>query len=56
MDIDLLKQVKNKALSIVEAFYPDYSLVFLFDNMTSHSVYELNMLQVQSMGKDSGGK
>src|SRR6267378_820791 len=35
----LLKQVVNKALPIAEALFPGYSLFFLFDNATSHSVY-----------------
>ena len=32
----LYKQLVNKALSITEALYPRYSLLFLFDNATSH--------------------
>lgn len=35
----LHKQVVNKALPITEVLYPGYSLLFLFDNATSHSVY-----------------
>lgn len=35
----LYQQVVNKALPIAEAFYPDYSLLFLFDNATSYLVY-----------------
>lgn len=35
----LHKQVVNKALPITEALYLGYSLLFLFDNATSHSVY-----------------
>lgn len=53
---DLLKQVKNKALSIAQALYPGYSLLFLFDNATSHSVYGQDALQVKNMGKGPGGK
>lgn len=53
---DLLKQVKEKALPIAQALYPGYSLLFLFDNATSHSVYGQDALQVKSMGKGSGGK
>lgn len=53
---DLLKQVKEKALPIAEVLYPGYSLLFLFDNATSHLVYSQDALQVKSMGKGSGGK
>lgn len=53
---DLLKQVKNKALPIAQALYPGYSLLFLFDNATSHSVYGQDALQVNNMGKGPGGK
>ena len=34
----LHQQVVNKALPIAEVLYPGYSLLFLFDNATSHSV------------------
>ena len=52
----LHKQVVSKALPIAEAFYPKYSLLFLFDNTTSHSVYTKNAFQVQEMNKDVGEK
>lgn len=42
----LYQQVVKKALPIAEAFYPGYSLLFLFDNATSHSVYAKDALQV----------
>ena len=35
----LHKQVINKTLLIAEVLYPSYSLLFLFDNATSHFVY-----------------
>jgi hypothetical protein len=53
---DLLKQVREKALPIAEALYPGYSLLFLFDNATSHSVYAPDALQVKNMAKGPGGK
>ena len=53
---DLLKQVKEKALPIAQALYPGYSLLFLFDNATSHSVYGQDALQVKNMEKSPGGK
>ena len=52
----LYQQVVNKALPIAEAFYPGYSLFFLFDNATSHSVYAKDALQNKDMNKSSGGK
>ncbi len=52
----LHKQVVNKALPIIEVFYPRYSFYFLFDNTTSHSVYAKDTLQVKDMNKDCGGK
>lgn len=35
----LVQQVVHRALPIAEALYPGYSLLFLFDNATSLSVY-----------------
>lgn len=49
-------QVMKKALPIAEALYPGYSLLFLFDNATSHSVYAKDALQVKDMNKGIGGK
>lgn len=46
----------NKALPIAEALYPGYSLLFLFDNATSHSVYADNALRSGNMNKGPGGK
>ena len=50
----LHKQVINKALSIAEALYPGYSLFFLFDSATSHSVYAQNALRIAQMKKRIG--
>ena len=46
----------KKALPIAEALYSRYSLLFLFDNITNHSVYVKNLLQVTDMNKDIKGK
>lgn len=51
-----MKQVRDKALPIAQAFYPGYSLFFLFDNATNHSIYGSDALQVKNMGKSSRGK
>ena len=52
----LHQQVVNKALLIAEALYPGYSLLFLFDNATSHSVYARDVLRTTQMNKGVGGK
>ena len=52
----LHKQVVNKALPIAEALYPGYSLLFLFDNATSHSVYIQNALRTAQMNKGIEGQ
>ena len=52
----LHKQVVEKALPIAEALYPGYSLCFLFDNATSHSVDAKDTIQVKKMNKMVGGK
>ena len=52
----LHQQVVNKALPIAKTFYPGYSFFYLFDNVTSHSVYAKDALQVQDMNKGCEGK
>lgn len=42
----LYKQVVNKALPLVETFYPDYPLLFLFDNAISDSIYIQDALYI----------
>ena len=54
--VKLHKQVMTKALPIAEALYPGYSLLFLFDNATSHSVYAKDALQAKEMNKGIRGK
>lgn len=54
--VKLHKQVVSKALPIAEALHPGYSLLFLFDNATSHSIYAKDALQVSDINKGSGGK
>lgn len=45
------KQVVNKTLTIVQVLYPEYSLFFLFDNVTSQSDYSKDALQVKDINK-----
>lgn len=52
----LYQQVINKTLPIVKVFYFSYSLLFLFDNATSHLVYAKDALQVINMNKNTRGK
>ena len=46
----------KKALPIAEALYLDYSLLLLFDNATSHSVYTKDAFQAKDIKKRSRGK
>ena len=46
----------SKFLPIAEALYLGYSLLFLFNNATSHSVYAKDVLQVHEMNKGPGGQ
>ena len=52
----LHQQVVNKALPIAEALFLGYSLLFLFDNATSHLVYAKDALQAKDMNKVIGGQ
>ena len=54
--IKLLRQVFSKALPIAKVLFSEYSFLFLFDNVTSHSVYAENVLCMGKMSKSSGGK
>ncbi len=51
----LLDQIVKKALPIGEALYLVYTLLFLFDNTTSHSIYALDVLQIVQMNKKPEG-
>lgn len=51
----LHKHVVNKSLPIAEALYSGYSLLFLFNNATSYSVYANNALRTGGINKNSGG-
>lgn len=46
-----MQQIKAKALPIVEALYPGYKLLFMFDNAISNAIYAKNKLQVMYMNK-----
>ena len=47
----LLDHIKSKAFSIGEALYPEYELLFMFDNATSHAIYAKDVLQVTHINK-----
>lgn len=49
----LYQQVENKALPIIEISYPNYSLLFFFDNAINDSVYASDELQVKDMNKST---
>lgn len=44
--LKLYKQVIYKVLSITEVLYPDYLLLFLFNNITSYHVFVQNALRI----------
>lgn len=46
----------NKALLIAEVLYPGYSLLFLFDNATSHSVFAEDALCITQMNIETKGQ
>lgn len=50
----LLDQIQKKALPIIEALYPGYELLFMFDRAINHLVYAMDKLQVANMNKSSG--
>lgn len=50
------QQVVNMALSIAEALYPGYSLLFLFDNTISYLIYSQNLLCTMQMNKEVDNK
>lgn len=52
----LHKQVVDKAFPIIKTFDPGYSLQFLFDNVTSYSVYANNILWIRKINKKSDEK
>ena len=48
----LYHQVVTKVLPIAEALYPGYSLLFLFNNTTSHFIYAQNALCTANINKE----
>ena len=52
----LHKHVVNKALSIAKALYPGYSLLFFFNNATSHSMFAQDALYITQMNKRTRGQ
>ena len=47
--------VSKKALPIKKALYPEYQLLFLLDNATSHLIYAKDALQAANMNKGLRG-
>ncbi len=41
----------EKALPVTEVLYPRYSLCFLFDNTTHHSIYAQDAFQIKNLNK-----
>lgn len=44
----------KKVLPMMEALYSGYSILFMFDNTISHSVYVKDALCAHKMNKGSG--
>ncbi|KAI0999515.1 hypothetical protein K3495_g8683 [Podosphaera aphanis] len=53
---NFLQQLEAKAILIAKALYPGYSLLFLFDNATSHAVFSDDALRTCDTNKRCGGK
>ena len=51
-----MKQIKERVLFIAILLYPRYSLLFLFDNITSHLVYSTNAFEVKNINKRFNSK
>lgn len=49
-------QVMTKALPIVETLYLRYSLLSLFELITSHFMYSQNTLRIANINKAMGGE
>lgn len=52
----LHQQVENKALLIAKVFHFGYLLLFIFNNITSYSLYAKDTLQVKNMNKTVRGQ
>lgn len=52
----LYQQVVKKTLPFVKALYPNYSLLFLFNNTTSHFIYTKDTLEAKNINKRSKRK
>lgn len=47
----MLEQIKAKAIPIAKALYPEYELLFMFDNLPSYAFYTKNILEVAHINK-----
>ena len=52
----LHQQMIKKTLSITKGLYSGYIFLFIFDNITSQSIYAKDVLQVKDMNKSSRAK
>ena len=51
----MVSQVWNRAFPIVEALYPGYEAVFMFDNTKSHAIFAKDALRVHQLSKSTSG-
>lgn len=52
----LLDQITKKALYIAQALYLEYKLLFIFNNIISHSIYAKNALKFKHINKRLGSQ
>lgn len=50
------KQTISKTLFIIEVFYLNYLLLFLFNNTISYFIYVNNILNIKKINKNFGSK
>lgn len=50
------KQTISKTLLIIEVFYLNYLLLFLFNNTISYFIYVNNILNIKKINKNFGSK
>ena len=54
--VNLLRQVIEKALPIAKTLFFGYSILFIFDNATIHSVYAKDALCAHKINRRPDGK
>lgn len=50
----MLNNITNKVSPITQILFPEYELLFMFDNAKRHSIHVKNVLQVVHINKKLG--